>query len=73
MRTSSWLRTTLAALFAGTLILTTGCGDMAIQSIKEGIYGYVSGSFASGLIAEQLAEFLGNVVPGGTTGLDTGV
>ena len=41
MRTSGWLRITLAVLLAGTLILTTGCGEMAMQSIKDGIYGYV--------------------------------
>jgi len=72
MRTSSRMQTTLAALLAGILILTTGCGDMAMQAIKEGIYGYVSGSFSSGLIADQLATFLGDLVPGGTTSLNTG-
>ncbi len=71
MRTSSWLRTTLAALFAGTLILTTGCGDMARQSVKQGVLGYLSGSFTSGLITEQLQNFLGNVVTTGITGFDT--
>jgi len=72
MRTLRWLRIMLVVLLAGTLILTTGCGDMAMQSIKEGIYGYVSGSFASGLIADQLADFLANVATGGTTGFTTG-
>jgi len=72
MRTSSWLRTTWAALFAGTLILTTGCGDMARQSIKEGIRGYVSGNFTNWLVTEQLQGFLVNTVTTGMTGFDTG-
>lgn len=66
------LQVTLMVLLAGTLILITGCGHMAMQAIKDGISDYVSGGFASGLINEQLADFLGNIVPSGSAALSAG-
>jgi len=63
--TRRW-QATLLILLAGTLIFTTGCGHMSMQAIKDGVHDYVSGGFASSLIAEQLADFLGNIAPGGT-------
>lgn len=73
MRTSNRLRTILVLALASTLLLTTGCGgNMAMESIKEGVYNYVSGSFTSGIIADQLAGFLGDLAPGSTTNLTGG-
>jgi hypothetical protein len=50
-------------------LTATGCGEMARQAVKDGLYSYVSGSFSSAQISSQLADLLGNffTTTGGTT------
>ena len=52
-----------------TLLLTTapGCGQMARQAFKEGLFNYVSGSVGSGLISAQLADLVANLIATGGT------
>ncbi len=65
-RQSRWLLIAITVLCGLT---ATGCGDMARQAVKDGLYSYVSGTFTSAQVATQfadlLSDFFGNF--GGTT------
>ena len=58
MRTSRGLRLILTGILVLCGLTATGCGQMARQAIKDGLFGYVSGNFASGVVSAQLADFV---------------
>jgi len=51
-------RITAALLIGGILLLTTGCGDMLSESVKNGIYNWVSGSLSADLISSGLLDLI---------------
>ncbi len=45
-----------ATLLCG--LTASGCGQMARQAVKNGLFSYVSGSLNSGVISAQFADFI---------------
>jgi hypothetical protein len=56
----------LAALLAGSMY-STSCGDMAIQSLKTGVFAYVSGSVIDTFQTSQTSSFLNGLLTGAST------
>lgn len=56
-RKTSWILIALTGLCG---LSAAGCGDMARQAVKDGLYSYVSGSFSSAQVASQFADLLGS-------------
>jgi len=65
MRHVTWRSPLLAILKAGLCILTAGCGDLASQALKTGIYNYIGGSLQDGLISAQLRDFINGLLTNG--------
>ncbi len=65
MRHVKWRSPLLAILTAGLCMLTTGCGDLASQALKKGIYNYIGGGLQDGLIAAQLRDFINGLLTSG--------
>ncbi len=45
-----------ATLLCG--LTASGCGHMARQAVKDGLFSFVSGSLNSGVISAQFADFV---------------
>jgi hypothetical protein len=58
--TSRW-RAWHVIVLGALLLTTTGCGQMARQALKDGIFSFVSGSVGSGLISAQFADLVSSI------------
>jgi hypothetical protein len=65
MKRFSILRTVLACLLCCFLLLSGGCGQMLSQSIKTGVFSYISGSVADTFQSRQFTSFLNDLLTGG--------
>ena len=58
MRSHKWFRMCFGALVGGGMLFTTGCADMVRTSIRDGIFGYISGSVQNTIFTSQLNDFV---------------
>jgi len=63
-----FIRGLFALLLAGSTVLLLGCGDLISNSIKTGIFNYISGSVAGGGLSTQFGDFVTDFFTGGYTG-----
>jgi len=61
MKTTSRWRAWRVIVLGALLLTTTGCGQMAIQAVKDGIYSFVSGSVDSSLVSTQFADLVSSI------------
>lgn len=59
-----WMELIVLTFFGGT-VFATSCGDIVVDSVKNGLYSFVSGSLTSTLDTGQLDAFLGDLFAGG--------
>lgn len=50
------------AVLLGTLSLTSGCGTTFRESVRNGVFTYVSGSLSSGLISTQIGSYINDLL-----------
>jgi hypothetical protein len=67
MKTDRWFRAMAAAGMSGGVLLGTGpcTGEIFKNSVKEGIFLFVSGSLQGGLTNPQFNDFITDVFTGG--------
>lgn len=61
MKTTSRWRAWHVVVLGALLLTTTGCGQMAREAVKDGIYSFVSGSVDSGLVSTQFADLVSSI------------
>ncbi len=69
MKRTRWAKVIFIGLAGGTLMTspTPSCGDIAVASVKNGLFSFVSGSLYYTFGAGQLNSLLGNLFTGTTT------
>jgi len=65
------LRVGLLVILTGGSLFGASCGDIAVRSVKTGIYSYISGSFTNSVATTQVNDFLTNIFTGITGGTPT--
>lgn len=71
--TARRLRIALVILFSGGHLLSASCGDIVIDSVKSGLFQWVSGSVSSTFGTDQLSAFFINTLGGTTNNNNTGL
>jgi len=68
MRSSNLVRGVLASLLTGGMMLTIGCGDLVRQSVRDGLFTWVSGSvqgaFDATVFSDMITNFFADVYTG---------
>ena len=62
MRANRWLRVISAIVLASGTVRAIGCGDLARQSVKDGLVNFMLGSVSQGMDAALLGDFITNIL-----------
>ena len=60
------LHALLISLLAGTL-LATSCGDIVVDSVKTGVFTFISGSVSNTFGSSQLNDLIDSLLRGGSS------
>lgn len=71
MRTRRRLWCWLAAATTGSMFLTQGCGDLLRQSVRDGVFSYISGGISQSIDSGAFQSVLNDLLTGGIFGSQT--
>ena len=71
MKTFRIARGLLVVLMSGSVLFGGGCTGIVRDSVKEGVFAFLTGSVQSNIDTAAFSDFLLNVVTGGFTGGQT--